>query len=330
MRTLAALIRDTLLALRRRRLFWLHFWLNAAAVGLVAGVACDANGWSVLFGAKVMPSPWLRGGTPWEHTLHCWMLARTLRWWVAGGGILLALFATAAVLPETLEPGSAALILPRARRRGVVLAGRFLGSLLYALLHTAMAVAGLWLVARWQLGVWHHALWLAVPLAVLLFAPLQAVAMLMGVLTRSATAALLVAVLFAGTVRALQEEALPDPAGAVREAEEENAGGIGELFNSQLAGEVSSVLPSSRTALLWLERRACPKPERAYRDLFRRLRAGHRGLSAVAAGALAEEAAPAPGKTLENSHFWPVLLSCAGFTAAVMLAAAVLLRRRDL
>lgn len=336
MRTLLALIRDTLIALRRRRLFWLHFWLNVAVVIVFAGVACHGQGWSILFGAKEMPSPWLREGTPWENTLHCWTLARIMRWWVAGGAVFFALFATAAILPETLEPGSAALILPRARRRSLVLAGRFTGSLLYFMMHTVVVVAGLWIALRLRLGVWHHGLWLAVPLTALLFAPLQAVAMIMGVLTRSATAALLVAILFAGSVWALQEAAAPslntgtESTVAKQELDDDNGSGIGEALTGEAAQQASAVLPQSRNALLWLERRACPKPQRTYRDLFRRLRIGHSGLSAAAADALAAAASPALVKEQEDSHFVPVLLSSTGFTLGTMLAAGWLLRRRDL
>ncbi len=333
MRTLMALIRDTLIALRRRRLFWLHLWLNVAVVLLFAGISCHGGGWSLFFGAKEMPSSWLRQGTPWENTLHCWTLARMVRWWVAGGAVFFTLFTTAAILPETLEPGSAALILPRARRRSLVLAGRFTGSLIYFMMHTVMVVGGLWLVMGWRLGIWHHSLWFAVPLAALLFAPLQAVAMIMGVLTRSGSAALLVAILFAGSVWALQEAAAApgEPAaGEAQEMEEENGSGIGDAFTGQVARQASTVLPQSRNALFWLERRACPRPQRTYRDLFRRLRVGHSGLGAAAAEALAAAASPALVKEQEDSHFVPVLLSSAGFTAGTLVAAGWLLRRRDL
>jgi ABC-type transport system involved in multi-copper enzyme maturation permease subunit len=336
MRTLLALIRDTLIALRRRRLFWLHFWLNAAVVLMFAGVQCHGQGWSIFFGMKELPSTWLRADTPWESTLHCWTLTCIMLWWVAGGGLFFALFATAAILPETLEPGSAALILPRARRRGAVLAGRFLGSLLYMLLHTVFVTGGLWLVQGWQQDwrweAWHHGIWLAVPLAALLFAPLQAVAMLMGVLTRSATAALLVAILFAGSVWALQSAAAaPDKMAAAPAATEEpNASGFGAALTGEAAQQASSVLPQSRDALLWLERRACPRPLRTYRDLFRRLHAGHSGLGAAAADALAAANSPALQKEVDRTHLFPVVVSSAGFTLVTMAAAAWLLRRRDL
>lgn len=334
MRTLYALIRDTLLMLRRRRLFWLHLGLNLLVVALYASVSFQEDGWSIGFGLKSSENIWLKQGTPWENTMHCWMVARIMRWWVAGGAVFLVLFATAAVLPETLEPGSASLIVPRARRRSLILAGRFLGSLCYVLLHTVLVVGGLWLVMRWRMGVWHPALWLGVPLAALLFIPLQAVAMLMGVLTRSATAALLVAILFAGSIWALQEAAAaPEPdssAAVIDSSEESNGGGLSAALSDEAVQQAVRVLPQSRDSHLWLEREACPQPAQnfGYRALFRRLRIGHTGFSAVAADIAA--AAAAPGKKQEPVTFLPLLTATGIFTLATMALAAWLLQRRDL
>ncbi len=329
-----AIIRDTLLMLRRRRLFWLHLWLNIAVVALYASVSFQENGWSVGFGLKSAENLWLKQNTPWEGTMHCWMIARLMRWWVAGGAVFFVLFATAAILPETLEPGGAALIVPRARRRSLILAGRFLGALCYAVLQTVLVVGGLYLVMRWRLGVWHHALWLGVPLAALLFIPLQAVAMLMGVLTRSATAALLVAILFAGSVWALQEAAASpeqDTSAAVLENNDDTNGtGISEALTNEAVKNFSMILPQSRDSLLWLEREACPQPAQnfGYRALFRRLRVGHSGFSAVAADVIA--AASTSGKKQEPVTFLPLLASTAAFTLAILALTAWLLKRRDL
>ena len=335
MKTLLAIIRDTLIMLLRRRLFWLHLWLNIAIVLLYASVAFHDHGWSLGFGLQSTDSAWLKQGQPWEHTMHCWIIARLMRWWIAGGGVFFALFGTAAILPETLEPGSAALIVPRAGRRSYILAGRFLGSCVYSVLHTVMVVAGLWLVARVRMGAWHHALWLGVPLAALLFIPLQAVAMFMGVLTRSATAALLVAILFAGSVWAIQEAAAEPESDTSSDMVESGDGpegsGLSEALTRNAVQQAAFVLPRSRDSLLWLEREACPQPEPAfgYRALFRRLRIGHSGFSAVAADVIA--AASSPGRKLGPPvNFVPLLASSGAFAVVITALAAWMLKRRDL
>lgn len=334
MRCFLAIVRDSLLALRHRRMFWLHLWLNVLVVLLYAGVACGEQGWSIGFGLKEMQDPWLRSGSPWESTLHSWTLSRIMRFWVAGGGLFLALFATSALLPETLDRGHAALIVPQARRRSLILAGRWVGSVIYAMGHTVVCVGGLYLALKLRLGYWHHSLWLAVPVCVLLFAPLQAMAALLGVITRSATAALLVALLFAGTVWALNSAAAPQPAAAVHSAEDEDESGSGlsEVLASESLQYASAVLPPARDALTWLELSACPRPARSYTELFRRLRLTHReGFSGAAANVLAETAAP-PAQRRERTvpAVVPLVLPSLGFTLVVLLLAGRLLRRRDL
>lgn len=335
MRTLLAILQDTLLMLCRRRLFWLHLWLNVGIVLLYASVGFQENGWSVGFGLKSTENAWVKTGSPWEHSMHCWMIARLMRWWVAGGGVFLALFATAPVLPESLEPGAAALLVPRARRRSLIMAGRFLGSLGYMLLHTVLAVAGLWIATRVSMGTWHHALWLAVPLTVVLFIPLQAVAMFMGVLTRSATAALLVAILFAGSVWAIQESAAgpeTDSSSAVEEQDEPQGSGFSEALTHEAAQQASAVLPRSRDSMLWLEREVCPQPQPAYgyRALFRRLRIGQGGISAVAADVIAAASAVPGKKPGQKIGLAPLLGSSAAFSTAVLALGAWMLKRRDL
>jgi ABC-type transport system involved in multi-copper enzyme maturation permease subunit len=333
MRTLLAITRDTLLMLRRRRLFWLHFWLNVLVIVAYTSVAFHDKGWSFAFGLKSTDNLWLRDGTPWEHTMHCWLVARVMRWWVAGGAVILALFATSAVLPDSLEPGSAALLMPRARRRSLVLGGRFLGSLGYLLLHTTFVTAGLWLAVAWQMGTWHHAIWLGVPLAALLFLPLQAVAMLMGVLTRSATAALLVAILFAGSVWAVQDAAAgPEPSPGQENGEFAGGTGLTEAITGGSLDQAALIFPRSRDSILWLEREACPQPRPRYhyRALFRRLRIGDTGLSAVAADVIAATAPEEETKVTPRRAFTPLLLSSVAFAAVIMALAAWLLQRRDL
>jgi hypothetical protein len=138
-------------------------------------------------------------------------------------------------------------------------------------------------------------------------------------------------------VGALQEGDSPDQSDSAtaavgaKEVEEENGSGISDVIGAEAARYAAVLLPHSRNSLVWLERRACPRPPRSYRELFRRLRIGHSGFRAVAADAIAAASVPALPKPEEDSlRFAPLLLSSAGFTIAVMALAAWLLKRRDL
>ena len=340
MRTLLALAADTLRALCSRRLFWLHVWLSIATALVFASIRGTPEGWTAGFGMRSLSSPWLRDGTPWESTLHCWVLSRAVRWWVAGAGVLMTLFATAAVLPESLESGQAAILMPKARRRSILLAGRFLGAIAYFVILTAFAIALLFLVLRWHMDLWEWRLWLALPAALLLYAPLQAVATLMGVLTKSTTAAVLVALLFGAAATALQEAAAKQPASTsasisssdlsppTPDHEDEDS----ESWTAQFAGTMlrgtASIMPGPAPALAWAESHSCPVPPRAYRDLFRRLRLGKSGLEAAAAEAIATNSPQ--GRTAAVAGLASAAAGGSVISSACLVLAASLLRRRDL
>ena len=340
MRPLLAIAADTLRALTSRRLFWLHLWLSIAVALIFASVSGTDTGWSAGFGLRRVASTWLQQNTSWETTLQCWVLSRAVRWWVVSAGALMALFATAAVLPESLEAGQSALLMPKARRRAVLLGGRFLGSLYYFVLLTAAAILLLQLAVRWRMGFWHAPLWYALPAAALLFVPLHAVATLMGVLTRSTTAALLVALLFGGATITLHEAAesrarkaetpvarTTAPAASDDDDDDESAWD-GHFAGTLLQG-FAAALPGPTPTLAWAERRACPVPPRSYRDLFRRLRAGRSGIEAAAAEAIATVSPQSRTATLVPG-FPQSSLGAAGLSAFSLAIALVLLHRRDL
>ena len=340
MRTLLALAADTLRALCSRRLFWLHVWLSIATALVFASIRGTPEGWTAGFGMRSLTSPWLRDGTPWESTLHCWVLSRAVRWWVAGAGVLMTLFATAAVLPESLESGQAAILMPKARRRSILLAGRFLGAIAYFVILTAFAIALLFLVLRWHMDLWEWRLWLALPAALLLYAPLPAVATLMGVLTKSTTAAVLVALLFGAAATALQEAAAKQPASTsasnsssdLSPPTPDHEDDDSESWTAQFAGTMlrgtASIMPGPAPALAWAESHSCPVPPRAYRDLFRRLRLGKSGLEAAAAEAIATNSPQ--GRTAAVAGLASAAAGGSVISSACLVLAASLLRRRDL
>ncbi len=341
MRTLLALAADTLRALCSRRLFWLHVWLSIATALVFASIRGTPDGWIAGFGMRTLSSTWLRDGTPWESTLHCWVLSRAVRWWVAGAGVLMTLFATAAVLPESLESGQAAVLMPKARRRSILLAGRFLGTIAYFIILTAFAIALLFLVLRWHMNLWEWRLWLALPAALLLYAPLQAVATLMGVLTKSTTAAVLVALLFGAAATALQEAASKQPATPIASTNSSSTlsppapdhdDDDSDSWTAQFAGTVlrgtASIMPGPAPALAWAESHSCPVPPRAYRDLFRRLRLGKSGLEAAAAEAIATNSPQ--GRTAAVAGLASAAAGGSVISSACLVLAASLLRRRDL
>ena len=126
---------------------------------------------------------------------------RELQLWLAGiladtVGVLLALLWTAGFLPSFLEPQAVTVLLAKPAPRWAVLAGKFVGVILFVALHATLFVGGTWLGLGLSTGVWEPRYWLAVPLLVTNFAVFYAVSALLAVCTRSTVAAVFGTLLF--------------------------------------------------------------------------------------------------------------------------------------
>jgi ABC-type transport system involved in multi-copper enzyme maturation permease subunit len=126
---------------------------------------------------------------------------RELQLWLAGiladtVGVLLALLWTAGFLPSFLEPQAVTVLLAKPAPRWVVLAGKYVGVVLFVALHATLFVGGTWLGLGISTGVWEPRYWLAVPLLVANFAVFYAVSALFAVCTRSTVVAVFGTLLF--------------------------------------------------------------------------------------------------------------------------------------
>jgi ABC-type transport system involved in multi-copper enzyme maturation permease subunit len=113
-------------------------------------------------------------------------------------GILLLLLWTCGFLPEFLDPRCVTVLLAKPVPRWSLLAGKFLGVILFVTLLVILFVGGTWLALGVKTGVWHPAFLLSIPTMVLLFAILGSVSALLAVWTRSAVVCLFGTLLFWG------------------------------------------------------------------------------------------------------------------------------------
>src|SRR5262249_1392619 len=107
----------------------------------------------------------------------------------AGGvGLLLALTWTAGFLPAFLRAESAAVLLAKPVPRWSLLAGQYLGVLVFVGFHAVVFVGGTWLALGWRTGYWFPGYLLTVPLLLLQFAVVYAFSALLAVWTRNTVA----------------------------------------------------------------------------------------------------------------------------------------------
>ncbi len=104
------------------------------------------------------------------------------------GGILLALIWTAGFLPTFLEANNAAVLLAKPVPRWTLLAGKFLGVLVFVAFQAIVFVGGVWLALALKTGVWDMTCLLAIPVLLIHFAVFFSFSALLAVMTRSTVA----------------------------------------------------------------------------------------------------------------------------------------------
>jgi len=116
--------------------------------------------------------------------------------WLTWAATILALVSTSAIIPDFIASGSIELTLSRPISRLRLLLTKFLTGMLFATAQVLL-FAGIWfLIVGFRVGVWDWPLFLAVPIVVVFFSYLFSMSVLLGLLTRSTIASLLLTLLF--------------------------------------------------------------------------------------------------------------------------------------
>lgn len=126
---------------------------------------------------------------------------RWLQLVLAGGvadtiGLVLALIWTAAFLPSFLEPSSVSVLLAKPIPRWSLLAGKYVGVLIFVTVQASIFVLGTWLALALRTGVWSPQYLLCIPLLILHFAIFFSFSTFLAVWTRSTIACVLGSLLF--------------------------------------------------------------------------------------------------------------------------------------
>lgn len=187
--TLALLI-DAYRELNARRMFWISLIISGLVIVGFALLGVTDNGLTVV--GLEMPVP---GGA--ARFWYKWAFSTlVIGLWVSKGAMILALISTASIFPDFIAGGSIDLYLSKPISRLRLFATKFAGGLIFVLLQATIFAVGGYFVFGLRAGQWRPAMFLIIPLTTLLFSYLFAVCVLVGVLTRSTLAAILLTVLF--------------------------------------------------------------------------------------------------------------------------------------
>jgi ABC-type transport system involved in multi-copper enzyme maturation permease subunit len=189
----AALLRDSYRQLAASRVFWLTLVLSGAVAAVFAFVGITERG-IVVFGFN-LPGAWNANLLPPADFYRYLFTNFAIPWWLGVFASALALVSVAGIFPDLLTGGSLELYVSKPISRVRLFAIKYLGGLLFVAAQVTLFTAVAFVVIGIRGGAWEWRIFLAVPIVTLFFSYLFAICVLVGVLTRSTLAALLVTIL---------------------------------------------------------------------------------------------------------------------------------------
>ncbi len=190
-----AIFIDAYRELNAKKLFWLTLGLNVLAVGLYAALGINDKGMSFLhwtFDNPMMNTAFISKELFYKIQFTTWGVPFWLSWVTT----ILALISTAGIVPDMVSGGTIEPMLSKPVSRIRLFLTKYLTGLLFVGLQILVFSVGCMLVLGIRAGSWEFGLFLAVPIVLAFFSYLFAFCVLVGLVTRSTIAALLLTILF--------------------------------------------------------------------------------------------------------------------------------------
>lgn len=189
-----AIFYDAYRSLNARRLFWVVLILSGLVVGTFALVGIDERGISIA--GWVLPVPITSQEFPPDVFYKGLFVTLGISMWLAWIGNVLALISTAGIFPDLLASGAIDLVVSKPLGRLRLFLTQYAAGLLFVTLQVSLFCGVSFLVIGLRGGVWEPGLFVAVPIVVCYFSYLFSICSLLGVVTRSTVASLLLTMLF--------------------------------------------------------------------------------------------------------------------------------------
>jgi ABC-type transport system involved in multi-copper enzyme maturation permease subunit len=182
-------------SLNSKKLFWLVLILSALVVAAFACIGINEKGLKLAFwqidndaiNSKLMPP---------DQFYKTMFVYVGIGLWLSWFATILAIISTAGIFPDLLTSGSIDLFVSKPIGRLRFFITQYAAGLLFVALQVTIFSAACFLVIGIRGGAWEPSLFLAVPVMVCFFSYLFSVSVLIGVVTRSTIAALLLTLLF--------------------------------------------------------------------------------------------------------------------------------------
>ena len=192
-----ALIEDTLRSRSTTIIVFLSIATFFLLIGVIIAILVDPS--SLLQQPAQSGGATQQQGTQGGISIDLSSMPQLIRFFEAGlagfvqfAALLLAVFATAGIIPSTLEKGTIDLFLSKPVSRVELLGGRFLGSVFLVFAITAYFIFGAWLIISLKTGYWDPAFLTVILTVTVNFAIMYTVMMALGISTRSSAATIII------------------------------------------------------------------------------------------------------------------------------------------
>ena len=191
------ILMDSYRSLKAQKLFKTVLFLSLLVIVAYASFGFDDNGVFVLFGAIHVDNEYFRTGSPLAATLYTGVFsAFIVNLWLAWIATILGLVSTSSIFPDMVSGGAIDVLLSKPISRWRLFLTRYLTGLLFMTLQVTVFATLAFLVIGLRGGVWEPWIFITIPLVVLFFSYLFCFCAVMGLLTRSTIASLLLTLLF--------------------------------------------------------------------------------------------------------------------------------------
>jgi ABC-type transport system involved in multi-copper enzyme maturation permease subunit len=189
-----ALFLDAYRELNSRKLFWITMVISAIVVLAFAFVGINENGLRII--AWDIAIPGFNSNIVPPATFYKMMFLNLgVGFWLGWIATVLALISTAGIFPDFISAGSIDLVLAKPIGRLRLFITKYVGGLLFVALQVSVFCTASFLVLGFRGGTWLPAVFLAIPIVTIFFSYLFCVCVLLGIITRSTIASLLLTLL---------------------------------------------------------------------------------------------------------------------------------------
>jgi ABC-type transport system involved in multi-copper enzyme maturation permease subunit len=192
--TLAIFV-DQYRSINAKKLFWLALVISGLVVAAFACVGINEQGVKLLFWQVDSPMLNTRMTTPAVFYKQMFVYGG-IGFWLSWLATILALTSTAGIFPDLMGSGAVELLVAKPIGRLRLFATEYAAGLLFVTLQVTIFSVASFLTIGLRGGCWEPGLLVAIPVVVCFFSYLFGVSVLLGVLTRSTVASLLLTLVF--------------------------------------------------------------------------------------------------------------------------------------